>query len=106
MKNNSLANFSASSLRTYIIGFAGSLVLTIIPFALVMFTTLVPATVLIIITLFAVAQILLHLVCFLHLKPSSQNAWNGLALIYTVILLVMLVGASIWIMYQLKHNMT
>jgi cytochrome o ubiquinol oxidase subunit IV len=105
MNNKQMAGLGEGGLRAYIIGFGLSIILTIIPFFLIMTSTIVGSAVLITITLFAVTQIIVHLVCFLHLKPSSAQSWNWFVFIYTLILLCILVGASTWIMYHLKQNM-
>ena len=45
-----------------------------------------------------VVQIVVHLVCFLHMNTSSEGRWNLVAFLFTVLIIVMLVGLAIWIM--------
>lgn len=93
------------NLKSYIMGFALSIILTIIPFALVM-TNALPILYLIITILFlAILQIIVHVVFFLHLHITSSQYWNWSALIYTIILIAIIVGASLWIMYHLNQHM-
>ena len=56
----------------------------------------------------AVVQILVHLHYFLHLDSSSEARWNVMILIYTVLIMIIFVGGSIWIMYSLyqPHDVT
>jgi cytochrome o ubiquinol oxidase subunit IV len=90
---------------TYITGYVLSIILTVIPFFLVMTSAIAGSAALITIILFAVAQVIVHLICFLHMQPSSGQSWNWSAFIYTLILLCILIAASIWIMSHLNENM-
>jgi cytochrome o ubiquinol oxidase operon protein cyoD len=105
MSDKCFAGAGHESYRSYARGFALALVLTAIPFTLVM-TSAMPASVLIVtIGVFAVVQIGVHLVFFLHLNRSSEQRWNVVVFVYTIIVLAILVGASVWIMYHLNYNM-
>ena len=53
----------------------------------------------------AVAQILVHLHYFLHLDTSSAARWNVLALVFTVLIMVLFVGGTLWIMSNLNYRM-
>jgi len=50
-------------------------------------------------------QIVVHIVFFLHLDTRSEGGWNMLAFIFTVVLVVIVLGASIWVMYAENANM-
>ncbi|MBW8811681.1 MAG: cytochrome o ubiquinol oxidase subunit IV [Lysobacter sp.] len=95
------------SFREYVIGFLLSVVLTAIPFWLVM-AKVIPskqATIWIVLA-FAVVQILVHMVYFLHLNTRSEGGWNMLALIFTLVLVVIALTGSLWVMYHMNQNMT
>ncbi len=94
------------SLRGYLTGFALAVVLTIIPFWLVMGHVLssVLVTTLIVLGLGA-AQIVVHVIYFLHLDTKSEKGWNMLAFIFTIVLVVIVLGASVWVMYNENANM-
>lgn len=94
------------SLRGYLIGFGLSVVLTAIPFWLVMSGALgnTQATALIVMA-FAVVQILVHMVFFLHMSTKSESGWTMLALIFTIVLVVIAFAGSVWVMYHLDTNM-
>ena len=47
----------------------------------------------------AVVQILVHIIYFLHLDTRSEGGWNLMAFIFTAVLVVIVLGASIWVMY-------
>lgn len=93
------------SFKTYMIGFLLSVVLTAIPFWLVMTEALAPQTTGLIITAFAVVQIIVHMIFFLHMNHKSEGGWNMLALIFTIVIVVIAVAGSVWVMYHLNTNM-
>ncbi len=96
---------SHGSIRSYSVGFALSILLTAIPFALIMTGALAGTAAVVAIAICAVVQVGVHLVFFLHLNRSSEQRWNVIAFAYTVVVLAILVGASVWIMNHLAQNM-
>lgn len=93
------------SFKSYMIGFLLSVVLTAIPFWLVMTEALAPQTTGLVITAFAVVQIIVHMIFFLHMNHKSEGGWNMLALIFTIVIVVIAVAGSVWVMYHLNTNM-
>jgi len=95
-----------ATLRDYAIGFALSAVLTAVPFWLVISHALASslATALIV-TGFAMAQMVVHMVYFLHMNGKVEGGWTLLALLFTVILLGIAISGSSWVMYHLNANM-
>lgn len=93
------------SVKTYMTGFILSIILTGIPFWMVMTGTASHATILGVVLASAVVQILVHLVCFLHLNTSSSERWNLVAFAFTVLIIAILVVGSVWIMWNLNQNM-
>lgn len=96
---------STGSLKSYLTGFVLSLILTAIPFYLVMSGTWSYSTILAGIFSAGIVQILVHLHYFLHLDTSSEAQWNVLALMFTLAIMVLFVGGTIWIMFNLYHRM-
>ena len=94
------------SLRDYAIGFFASIVLTAIPFWLVSSEVIESSrTTAIVILAFAAVQIVVHMVYFLHMNTRSEGGWNLLALVFTLVLVVITLGGSLWIMHHLNVNM-
>lgn len=91
--------------RTYLAGFALSVLLTAIPFWMVMAGVASPALTIAAITTLAVIQILVHMIYFLHMNAKAEGGWNLLALLFTVILVVITLAGSLWVMYHLNTNM-
>ena len=94
------------SLRGYLTGFVLAAILTVIPFWLVMGHVIAhkPLLILVILAL-AVVQIFVHIVYFLHLDTRSEAGWNMMAFIFTAVLVIIVLGASIWVMYNENVNM-
>jgi cytochrome o ubiquinol oxidase subunit IV len=53
----------------------------------------------------AIAQMGVHLVFFLHITTGPDNANNVLALAFGVLIVMLVMGGSLWIMANLNHNM-
>ncbi|TPL85136.1 cytochrome o ubiquinol oxidase subunit IV [Mesorhizobium sp. B2-3-12] len=94
------------SFRGYLTGFLLSVILTAIPFWLVMTGAIDDKQVAaIVIMAFAVVQIVVHMIFFLHMNTASEGGWSMLALIFTLILVVIVLTGSLWVMYHLNANM-
>jgi len=94
------------TLKSYVIGFVLSVILTAIPFWLVMGGVIKDSTTTAFVILaIGAVQIVVHMVYFLHMNTKSEGGWNMLALIFTGVLLVILLAGSLWVMFHLNHNM-
>ncbi|KAA0946967.1 MULTISPECIES: cytochrome o ubiquinol oxidase subunit IV [unclassified Pseudomonas] len=93
------------SVKSYTIGFILSVILTIIPFGLVMYPTLPKSITLMIVLAFAVIQVVVHLVYFLHLDRSEAQRSNVIAFVFAAMVIVLLVGLSLWIMFSIHTYM-
>ncbi|TWT11399.1 cytochrome o ubiquinol oxidase subunit IV [Reyranella sp. CPCC 100927] len=94
------------SLRGYLIGFGLSVLLTAIPFWLVMGDALGSKLVTAItIMVLAAAQIVVHMIYFLHMNARAEEGWTMMALIFTIIMVVIALSGSLWVMYHLNTNM-
>lgn len=94
-----------ASLAGYATGFVLSVMLTALAFALVAFGLLPRIYCIAAIFTAAAVQILVHLRCFLHLKASSGVAWNVSALLFTILIMLLFVGGSLWIMAHLHYRL-
>ena len=103
-----VAGESHASVKSYMVGFVLSIILTAIPFGLVMdqghygFTA---GTVLSAILVLAVVQVFVHVIYFLHMDRSAEQRWNVLAFSFTILILVIVVAGSVWIMHNATANM-
>ena len=53
----------------------------------------------------AIAQMGVHLVFFLHITTGADNTNNVLALAFGLLIVILVIGGSLWIMANLNHNM-
>jgi cytochrome o ubiquinol oxidase subunit IV len=53
----------------------------------------------------AIAQMGVHLVFFLHITTGPDNTNNVLALAFGILIVILVIGGSLWIMANLNHNM-
>ena len=95
-----------ASKQTYLVGFGLSAVLTAIPFWLVMTDALSNSgATAAVVGLFAVLQILVHTICFLHVNTQAESGWTLIAYLFTGVILLITISGSLWIMYHLSSNM-
>ena len=94
------------SRRSYLVGFLLSVVLTAIPFWLAMANPLAnPGLTAALVIIFAIAQILVHTVCFLHVNTQAEGGWTLIAYVFTGVIVFITIIGSLWIMYHLNTNM-
>jgi cytochrome o ubiquinol oxidase subunit IV len=98
-------NTTHGSLRSYTIGFVLSLVLTVLSFGTVMSGFASPSKMLTGIVLFAVAQLLVQLVLFLHLGTSPDQRSNVAIFLFTGLIIFIVVAGSLWVMHNANVNM-
>lgn len=95
-----------SSFSGYMTGFALSIVLTAIPFWLVMNGVITHRpTAVMVLGAFAVAQILVHMVCFLHMNGKVEGGWTLLATIFTGVFVTITIAGTLWVMFHMNKNM-
>ncbi len=105
-QGRSLEGASHGSVRSYLIGFVLSVVLTAAAFGLIMVPNALPYdAVLLAIALLAAVQIFVHLVCFLHMNTHSEQRWNVTAFAFAVLTLAILITGSLWIMHNISTHM-
>jgi cytochrome o ubiquinol oxidase operon protein cyoD len=95
---------SHGTVQSYLTGFALSVILTALPFALVMAGFRAAVAIPVALAL-GVAQMVVHLVYFLHMDRASSRSWNMAAFVFTLIILLIVVVGSLWVMYHLNVNM-
>ena len=93
------------TMRGYVTGFALSVVLTAVPFWLVMTRPLDAAVTAALIVAFAVAQIVVHMIYFLHMSPRAEGGWTLTSLVFTIIVVGIMLAGSLWVMNHLNANM-
>lgn len=94
------------SLKSYLIGFVLSVILTVIPFWVVMGEPLDSKGIAVaIIFILGGAQMLVHIHYFLHVSLKAEEGWQAMSMGLTILLLVIVLSGSIWVMFNLQENM-
>ena len=91
--------------HSYLVGFGLAVVLTVIPFVITATGGLSRAWFDLAIFLAAITQILVHLRYFLHIDLRHTPRENLLALGFTGLLMVIMIGGTLWIMGNLAARM-
>ncbi|MDQ0063876.1 cytochrome o ubiquinol oxidase subunit IV [Paenibacillus harenae] len=86
------------SMKSYVIGFLLSIVLTIIPLVVVMNDLLSKSGTTLLILIMAVLQFAVQLLFFMHIRDEEKPRFNLMALIFGLVILLTIVAGSIWIM--------
>lgn len=95
------------SLSIYVIGIALCIILTLIPFAVVMHGKLSHSVIYTVIFLSAILQFFVQVFCFLRLNvQTEQGKLNVMSFIFTLVVLAVIVGGSLWIMWSLGYHMS
>lgn len=104
--DHNAAGAAHGNVKQYTIGFVVSVVLTIVPFYMAMHPAdFSRGAIIATIAIAAIAQVLVQLVFFLHMNSSSEQRWNVIAFIYTILTIAVLLVGSVWIMNYLHSNM-
>ncbi|REC95600.1 cytochrome o ubiquinol oxidase subunit IV [Kushneria indalinina] len=91
--------------RSYLWGFGLALVLTLIPFGLVAFADVERMTLWLTIGGCALAQVIVHLRFFMHITLAKNKREDLLLVLFTVLILVILCGGTLWILFDLYKRM-
>ena len=81
-------------------------VLTAIPFWLVMAGVISDrGNAVLALGAFAVAQILVHMVCFLHMNGKAEGGWTMLSTIFSVVFVAITIAGTLWVMFHMNTHM-
>ena len=95
-----------STFSGYMIGFFLSIILTAIPFAVVMGDVFENRTTTVaVIAFFAVVQIIVHMVYFLHMNGKVEGGWTLMSTIFTLVFVAVTLAGTLWVMYHMNTNM-
>jgi cytochrome o ubiquinol oxidase operon protein cyoD len=89
----------------YLIGLGLATLLTIVSFFIAGTTLVWGPSIPVALVVLAIAQMGVHLVFFLHITTGPDNVNNVMALAFGVLIVLLLLGGSLWIMANLNRNM-
>ena len=93
------------SFKPLIIGFILSLILTLGSYGVLQVPLLSGSTLMATIALMGIVQAFVQLFFFLHVGIESKPRWNLGIFLFMVLLIIVLIGGSLWIMYNLDYHM-
>jgi len=100
------ANEPHSTFSGYMTGFVLSIILTAIPFWLVMAKVISDRpTAVMVLGGFAIVQIVVHMVYFLHMNGKVEGGWTLLSTIFTVVFVAIAIAGTLWVMFHMNANM-
>lgn len=100
-----------ASIKTYTLGFGLSLILTLTAFFLVHknitaeHPPLSQGVLIAAIFALAITQLIVQLQFFIHLGHEDKPKWSKIAFLFMILVIVIVVGGSLWIMDNLHYNM-
>ncbi len=89
----------------YVVGLGLAVLLTCVSFFISGTSLVWGPSIPVALAVLAVAQMGVHLVFFLHLTTGPDNVNNVMALAFGVLIVLLLIGGSLWIMDHMNHNM-
>ena len=95
----------AEGLRSYVVGLGLAVLLTAVSFFVAGTSLVWQPSIPVALFVLAIAQMGVHLVFFLHITTGPDNVNNVMALAMGVLIVILLIGGSLWIMGHLNHNM-
>ena len=100
-----LVERNGPKLKSYVWGYVLAVVLTVVPFGLVAARILSRTSTLVVVAALGLAQILVHMRFFLHLDLRDTRRENLLALAFATVIVFIVVGGTVWIMFNLHYRM-
>lgn len=92
--------------KSYVIGFVLSVILTAIPFWAVMEGDFSKTTTIWTVVVAAIVQLWVHLKFFLHLNFVTEDGRaSTFSFLFSALVIVMIVGLSVWIIYEANAMM-
>lgn len=104
-KVNEALGLGHLSTKKYLTGFGLAVALTLVSFGLAAVDALSRTFVLTGLFAAALLQMLVHLYFFLHLDGSTKQRWNLITFSFSLLLIFIFVGGSIWVMVTLNARM-
>lgn len=94
-----------ATLKSYLIGFVGSLLLTMTAYLMVRYGQIDKPLMIGLLAFLALAQFAVQLIYFLHIGKEFSPRLKLIVLVFMVTIVFILVGGSIWIMNNLTGRM-
>ncbi len=86
-------------------GYVLAIVFTALAFGLVRFHLAAPATGFILVLILGLAQIIVHMRCFLHMSLARSARADLMLVLFSVLIIAMMAGGTLLIMMNLRMRM-
>lgn len=93
------------SIKAYTAGFVTSLIITLLAYWLVVNQLMSGWSLAIVIIVLAIVQCYIQLIFFLHLDKSNGPKWRLGTFLFTLAIVIVIGGGSLWIMHSLNGRM-
>lgn len=93
------------SLKPLALGLVFSLILILSAYRIVTYYHLTSMTLVYTIFALGIIQAVVQLIFFLHLGLESKPHWYMITFLFTILVLVIIIGGSIWIMNNLNYHL-
>lgn len=93
------------ALGSYLTGFVLAVILTAIPFAVIAYGLLAAPAAVALVAVTAILQALVHLHFLLHLDFRRMHLGNLMTFGFAGFLIIVMIGGSLWIMFDLHYRM-
>ena len=93
------------SFKPQFLGFVLSIILTVAAYRIVTHHHLTGSTLVLTLVGIGILQAAVQLIFFLHLGLETKPHWNMITFVFTVLVIIIVVGGSVWIMNNLNYNL-
>jgi cytochrome o ubiquinol oxidase operon protein cyoD len=93
------------SFKPQCIGYVASLLLLFAVYHFVIYYELTGALLYYTVLGFAITQAIVQLFFFLHIGMESNPQWGLTTLLFTILVMIIIIGGSVWIMTNLNYEM-
>lgn len=92
------------TLKLYLTGFLGSLILTVLSFTFAGFELFRGPILIALLIFLAVSQAFVQLIFFMHMGKEAKPRWMMLVFYFMVLVLAIVIIGSLWIIGDLNHR--
>lgn len=96
---------NSKNLRAYLTGFILCVTITLVAFSLYRLHYLSETHLYLTLASLAILQLIIQSICFLTLNTSQEGRWNLFPYLFTLLIIFILAGGTLWIMHNLNVNM-
>ncbi len=101
----SQSTHQSGSLVSYTVGFVLSVAITLAAYVATVNKIFTGWSLVILLVFLAVTQLLVQLICFLHIGREAKPRWNLMAFLFMALMFGVIAIGSLWIMHNMNYRM-